>query len=101
MKNKKAIDKNIKFGSIIYDSLNNYLKELNIDDILELSGHPAWLFLKIKGNPSNQKIIRSFIFQEMIENKILFLGSININYSFNIKDINKIIKVFKKYILKN
>ncbi len=100
MKKKKAIDKNIKFGSIIYDSLNNYLKELNIDDILELSGHPAWLFLKIKGNPSNQKIIRSFIFQEMVENKILFLGSYNINYSFNINNINKIIKVFKNIFLK-
>ena len=97
MKNKKAIDKNVKFGSIIYDSLNSYLKELNIDDILELSGHPTWLFLKIKGNSSDQKIIRSFIFQEMIKNKILFLGSFNINYSFNINNIYKIIKVLKIY----
>ena len=100
LKNKKAIDKNVKFGSIIYDSLNSYLKELNIDDILELSGHPTWLFLKIKGNSSDQKIIRSFIFQEMIKNKILFLGSFNINYSFNINNIYKIIKVFKNIFLK-
>jgi hypothetical protein len=32
----------------------------------------------------------------MVKNKILFLGSFNINYSFSEKNIIKIINVFKK-----
>ncbi len=97
MKDTKSISKNIKFGKKIKNKLNQYLKEIELFDIIELSGHPAWLFLKIKSNkPEKSRLIRSYIFQEMVENKILFLGSFNINYSFNEKNITKIISVFKK-----
>ena len=97
MKKNKSINKNNKFGKKIKNELNKYLKTLNLTDLIELSGHPAWLFLKIKEvKGSSTNLIKSYIYQEMVKNKILFLGSININYSFTEKNILKIIKVFKK-----
>ena len=97
MKKNKSINKNNKFGKKIKNELNKYLKTLNLTDLIELSGHPTWLFLKIKEiKGSSTNLIKSYIYQEMVKNKILFLGSININYSFTEKNILKIIKVFKK-----
>ena len=46
MKRKKSISKNVKYGTIIKKSLNSYINNLKLNDILELSGHPSWLFFK-------------------------------------------------------
>ena len=97
MQKRKTINKNIKFGEKIKDELNKYLIFLGLFEIIEISGHPAWLFLKIKENKKiSTNLIRSYIFQEMVKNEILFLGSFNINYSFSEKNILKIINVCKK-----
>jgi glutamate-1-semialdehyde 2,1-aminomutase len=97
MKRKKTINKIIRFGKKVKKELNNYLKNINLSNEIELSGHPAWLYLKIKNKKINSSnLIKSYIFQELVKNKILFLGSFNLNYSFTNKDIEKILYVFKK-----
>ena len=48
--------------------------------------------------------MKAFIRQELIKNKILFLGSFNITYSHTIEDLSHTIKIFDgilKFISKN
>jgi len=92
-----TINKNILKGEKIKAILNAHLKKNNLENVLEFDGHPTWLFLKIKSSPKmKSSLIRAYIMQEMSENNILFLGSINLQHSHTMKNINYIIKIFKK-----
>ena len=44
--------------------------------------------------------IKNYIKQELINNKILFIGSFNINHSTSKKDLEKIAKIFIKIFSK-
>ncbi len=92
---KKTIHQNIKKGKKIFFSLKSSIKKNNLEKYLDITGHYSWLFLRYlsKKNVENY-LIKTFIFQELIKNKILFLGSFNINYSHNGKNIKFIIKTF-------
>ena len=104
LKKNNSIQKNINKGKKLIEKFNQISKLNQLDHIIKLSGHPSWPFLLIENVNDNLKNqIKTFFMQEYILNKILFIGSFNINDSHNNKDILNLIKVSAKIIsdLKN
>jgi glutamate-1-semialdehyde 2,1-aminomutase len=94
---KKTINKNILNGLYLKNKFNNIVKKYKLEKYITLSGHPSWLFLKIMNVDENlKKKIKAIIMQELINNKILFIGSFNINYSHNRNNINYLLKIIEK-----
>lgn len=94
LQKNKCIEKNIKKGIFLQKEVSEIIKKHKLSEYIELSGHPTWLFLKIKNlNLKQSMTIKIFIMHQLILNKILFLGTFNINASHNFKDIKKIAKV--------
>lgn len=90
----KCIEKNIKKGILLQRETSYIIKKYKLDNYIELSGHPTWLFLKIKNlNVKQTMTIKIFIMHQLILNNILFLGTFNINASHNLKNIRKVIKI--------
>ena len=101
LKKNKIIEKNIKKGKFLLKNLNILTKKYNLNKIISFTGHPTWLFLNFKNISLNKKIlIKTFFMQEYALNKILFLGSFNINASHKKKDLKKLIQVSDKILRK-
>ena len=99
LKKNNSINKNIKKGNILIDNFNQIVKINKLDHIIKLSGHPSWPFLVIKHESENLKNqIKTYFMQEYVLNKILFIGSFNINASHTKQDILNLLKVSKKII---
>ena len=99
------IYKNKKKGLFLKKKLNFLIRKNKLEKLIHLSGHETWLFLNVKKTKNiNPDIMKAFIRQELIKNKILFLGSFNITYSHTIEDLSHTIKIFDgilKFISKN
>ena len=94
---KKTIEKNILNGIYLKNKFNNIVKKHKLENYITLSGHPSWLFLKIINvNENLKKKIRGIIMQELINNKILFIGSFNINYSHDRNNIHYLLKIIEQ-----
>ena len=97
----KTIKKNIIFGKLLKQSVEDLLEKYKLNNIINISGHESWLFMRYKSNSSNYNLLlKSFIQQELIKKKILFLGSFNINFSHNINNIKYLIKILKNIFIK-
>ena len=95
MKKNDSIKRNILKGKKLKKGLDNLIKKFELQNFIEISGHPTWLFVKtINNNLNINENIKDYIKQELINNKILFIGSFNINHSTSNQDIKKILKTF-------
>ncbi len=101
MKKNDSIKRNILKGKKLKKGLDNLIKKFELQNFIEISGHPTWLFVKtINNNLNINENIKDYIKQELINNKILFIGSFNINHSTSNQDIKKILKTFVKIFSK-
>ena len=99
LKNNNSISKNIKKGNFLKKKINNIINQNNLEKILSLTGHETWLFLNVKKiNNINPELVKAYIRQELIKNKVLFLGSFNITHSHTYKDLLHTIKIFEKIL---
>ena len=98
MKKNKVIEKNTLKGKFLEKSLKKLILKYKLEDIIKIDGHPTWLFLRVKEKYNFSKELMLLIRQELIKNKILFLGSFNISYAHNKKDIHKILFYFDKIL---
>ena len=96
-KKNNVIKKNISKGQKIKFELNEHLKKLKLDKLIKIDGHPTWLFMILNKRFKKQHpLIRAYIMQKLSEKKIIFLGSFNIQFLHSKKDVNYLIKSFKK-----
>ena len=96
----KSINKNIENGLYFKDKFNSIIKKYKLENYISLSGHPSWLFLKITNvNDDLKKKIKGIIMQQLIYNKVLFIGSFNINYSHTKNDIDYLLKIIEKTVI--
>ena len=99
LKNNNSISKNIKKGNFLKKKINNIINQNNLENILSLTGHETWLFLNVKKIKNiNPELVKAYIRQELIKNKVLFLGSFNITHSHTYKDLLHTIKIFEKIL---
>jgi len=84
-------------GKYLADQVNQIIKEKNLEDVLNLSGHPSWIFLNWKGaNGYSVDEIKTFFMQEMFAHGILILNTHNISISMSKRDLNKIVSAYDK-----
>ena len=82
-------------GNKIIFEINDHLNEEKIDYI-KIQGHPSWSFFIFKDYKQYSKeTLKTFFLEKSIENGLLTFGTNNLNYSHKIKDINKIINIYK------
>jgi glutamate-1-semialdehyde 2,1-aminomutase len=94
MKKNNTIQKNIEKGKFLKSNLYKSIKHFKLSKYIAISGHPSWLFLKIKNFNEKNSLVKTFIMEKLIKNKILFSGYFNINYSHNIGDLKRVCKIF-------
>lgn len=90
---EKSISKNIVKGKFLKTELQKIINKRKLSKVLSIDGHSSWLFLRVLDYKNyNTQAIMAYIRQELIINKILFLGSFNITHSHTLGDIKKLIK---------
>ena len=95
MKKNNVLKKINNLGNKIIFEINDHLNEEKIDYI-KIQGHPSWSFFIFKDYKQYSKeTLKTFFLEKSIENGLLTFGTNNLNYSHKIKDINKIINIYK------
>lgn len=95
MKKNNVLKKINNLGDKIINEINDHLNKEKIDYI-EIKGHPSWSFFIFKNYKKYSKeTLKTFFLEKSIENGLLTFGTNNLNYSHKIKDINKIINIYK------
>jgi glutamate-1-semialdehyde 2,1-aminomutase len=84
-------------GKYLADQVNQIIKEKNLEGVLNLSGHPSWIFLNWKeANGYSVDEIKTFFMQEMFAHGILILNTHNISIAMSKRDLNKIVSAYDK-----
>ena len=95
MKKNNVLKKINNLGNKIIFEINDHLNKEKIDYI-KIKGHPSWSFFIFKDYKKYSKeTLKTFFLEKSIENGLLTFGTNNLNYSHKIKDINKIINIYK------
>lgn len=83
-------------GSKLRDRVEEVINRNSMGTILQLSGHPSWIFLNWKATPEySVDVLKTFFMQEMFEVGILILGSHNISLAFNDEVIEEIVSKYE------
>jgi glutamate-1-semialdehyde 2,1-aminomutase len=96
VENSDLIEKLSQLGNQISDGVNELIKLTGLQDVLQLSGHPSWIFLN--WSPTTEYSvdqIKTLFLQEMFDQNILILNSHNVSYSITGKDIKQLLKAYK------
>ena len=95
IKKNKVIKRVNDLGNKIILEINNHLVKEKID-FIQIKGHPSWSFFIFKDYKKYSKeTLKTFFLEKSIEKGLLTFGTNNLNYSHKIKDINKIIDIYK------
>jgi glutamate-1-semialdehyde 2,1-aminomutase len=96
-KDNKVCIRLAEIGERIKLQVDNVIAENCLQDILELSGHPSWIFLN--WSPSDKysvEVLKTFFMQEMFSRGVLILNTHNISTSFNESEIKVIVKSYSE-----
>ena len=88
-------------GSTLATGLKQIITELEMESVLEISGHPTWLFLLWKsayGQPVEN--IKAFFLQEMFKSGVLILSTHNVSLSLKEKDVDKVLIAYEATLSK-
>jgi len=88
-------------GSTLATGLKQIITDLEMESVLEISGHPTWLFLLWKsayGQPVEN--IKAFFLQEMFKSGVMVLSTHNVSLSLKEKDIDKVLVAYEATLSK-
>jgi len=88
-------------GCTLADGLKRIISELELESVIEVSGHPTWLFLLWKsafGQPVEN--IKSFFLQEMFNAGVLVLSTHNVSLALKDRDISKVLAAYELVLSK-
>lgn len=92
-----TIDSDYNKGLIIEKNLRRLIEKHQLQNYIEVKGHPCWLLTLFKDK--NEQIsdgFKTLFFQEVIKHGILFRGTFNISISHTEEDMNKTFDAFDK-----
>lgn len=90
-----------KRGTTFQKNVNKLINEYELQDLLNITGHPAWSFLHIKDHTKyNNFTIRTLLMQEMMQKGILTLGTHLMNYAHTDEDIQSLINGYEHFLIK-
>lgn len=99
LKNKNVIESIWEHGSILKSTINNLIKDFNLEDYLQIRGVPCSPYLETKYNNVPDNKLRTLVLKELIKSRI-FMPWISICYSHNNKNILQIKRAFQKLLPK-
>jgi glutamate-1-semialdehyde 2,1-aminomutase len=71
--------------------------ENNIGDFVSLAGQPCWSFVLIKDTPEyNSYEIKTLFLQEMLARGVMTLGTHNMSYAHDEKDVAKLLSAYRE-----
>jgi glutamate-1-semialdehyde 2,1-aminomutase len=82
-------------GTMLINNINGLITACGMKNYLKITGNPTWshiIFKEINGYNSYE--IKSLFMQEVFKRGILTIGTHNICYSHNIKEIDKLLQVY-------
>ena len=87
----------INKGTLLSDLTSELIDSFGLSNVVSLSGHPTWKFLKWnKSSEYSAAEIKTFFMQEIFQEGVLVLNSHNISQAHDKKIIMKIIQSYSK-----
>lgn len=87
----------INKGTLLSDLTNKLIDSFGLSNVVSLSGHPTWKFLKWnKSYEYSAAEIKTFFMQEIFQEGVLVLNSHNITQAHDKKIIMKIVAAYSK-----
>ena len=87
----------INKGNLLSDLTNELIDSFGLSNVVSLSGHPTWKFLKWnKSSEYSAAEIKTFFMQEIFQEGVLVLNSHNISQAHDKKIIMKIVGTYSK-----
>lgn len=86
-------------GGRLKERLESIILENDLTAVLELTGHPSWVFLNWK--PTSEysiDVIRTYFMQEMFNAGVLVLGSHNVSLAFKENIIDELVKKYESVL---
>jgi glutamate-1-semialdehyde 2,1-aminomutase len=84
-------------GTRIQQGVKHVLMKYNLHDFIQITGHPAWSFLKFKQiKPYTEYEVKTFFLQEVFHRGLLTLGTHNLSYSHTRDDIDKTLHCYEE-----
>jgi glutamate-1-semialdehyde aminotransferase len=82
-------------GQKIIDSVNRIISDNELEQVLNISGHPTWSFLLFKDfSPYSAWEIKTLFMQEMFERGVYTIGTHNLSYAHNDSDIETLLRSY-------
>ncbi len=82
-------------GQKIIDSVNRIISDNELEQVLNISGHPTWSFLLFKDfSPYSAWEIKTLFMQEMFERGVYTIGTHNLSYAHNDSDVETLLRSY-------
>ena len=79
--------------------LSALIEELNLSQVVSLSGHPSWSFLSWKdAEEISADALKTYFAQLMYENGLLILGTHNISLSHTFRIRNRTLRIYRQVL---
>lgn len=101
LQREPVVERLFSTGQSIIDKLNLLISEYDLASIFSVSGYPVWSFLIIKDTKQYDSwALKTLLLQEMFANGIFMIGTHNISYAHNAKDVEDLMKSYSLYFEK-
>ena len=88
-----------EIGSKLQERINQVIVKNELDLILELSGHPSWVFLNWKPTQFySTDMIRTYFMQEMFQAGVLVLNSHNVSLAMDEKVLDDLLTRYESVL---
>jgi glutamate-1-semialdehyde 2,1-aminomutase len=88
-------------GEFLRSKVSEIISQVGLGEILELTGHPSWVFLNWKRTTNyTQEEIKTYFMQEMFKNNVLILNSHNINLGHTNHNLKKVVNAYQEVLSK-
>jgi len=86
-----------KNGQDLIKGVEQLINQLNLQDVLKITGHPSWSFLQFKEFGEYSMLdIKTLWMQEILARGILSFGSHNLSYAHGELEIKKLLSVYEE-----
>ncbi|GGJ64239.1 glutamate-1-semialdehyde 2,1-aminomutase [Anoxybacillus voinovskiensis] len=86
-------------GSKLINGLRNIIEKLQLQEVIDLSGHPSWSFVHVKPTSRyNIWEIKTLFMQELFQRGVLMIGTHNMSYAHSDEDIEITLNVYAEVL---
>ena len=84
-------------GEHLIAGVNRIISDLQLNNMISISGHPSWTFLNYFDiNNYSKDVIKTYYLQELFKRGILCIGTHNLSHSHTPEDINTLLDVYRE-----